>query len=94
MSEPLPLDALAKLARLSLASDERATLAADLARVVGLLDALAAVDVSGAEPLAHPNEPALALRADVVTETDRHAEFLARAPEAQGGFFLVPKVIE
>ena len=94
MSDPLPLDALAKLARLELDEAERARLGEDLSRVVDLLDALARVDVDGVAPLAHPHEPKLQLREDVVTETDASAAFLARAPEAQGGFFLVPKVIE
>jgi hypothetical protein len=34
------------------------------------------------------------LRADVVTESDRADALLALAPEARGGFYLVPKVIE
>lgn len=94
MSDPLPLDALAKLARLELDDSERARLGEDLARVVALLDELARVAVDAVAPLAHPHDPELALRADAVTETDTAAAFLARAPEAQGGFFVVPKVIE
>ena len=94
MTDSLPLDSLARLARLELDAVEREHLAHDLARVVGLLDELKRVDVENVAPLAHPHEPVLALREDVVTETDRSEAFLALAPEAQGGFFLVPKVIE
>ena len=94
MSDQIPLDQLARLARLELREDERARLREDLTQVVGLLDELARVDVADVTPLAHPHEPVLALRADEVTESDRSEAFLALAPEAQGGFFLVPKVIE
>ena len=94
MSDQIPLDQLARLARLELREDERARLHEDLSQVVSLLDELARVDVGHVAPLAHPHEPVLALREDLVTESDGSAEFLARAPEAQGGFFLVPKVIE
>ena len=94
MSDSVPLDTLAKLARLELGADERDRLQRDLTQVLGLLDELARVDVANVAPLAHPHEPTLALREDVVTESDRSEAFLARAPEAQGGFFLVPKVIE
>jgi aspartyl-tRNA(Asn)/glutamyl-tRNA(Gln) amidotransferase subunit C len=34
------------------------------------------------------------LREDIVTEGNIRAEVLANAPEAQHGFFAVPKVIE
>jgi len=34
------------------------------------------------------------LRDDRVTETDRREDFLALAPQAEDGLYLVPKVIE
>jgi aspartyl-tRNA(Asn)/glutamyl-tRNA(Gln) amidotransferase subunit C len=36
----------------------------------------------------------LALRDDVVTETDQHERFQQEAPAVSGGLYLVPKVIE
>jgi aspartyl-tRNA(Asn)/glutamyl-tRNA(Gln) amidotransferase subunit C len=62
--------------------------------VLGLADQLAAADVAGVEPMAHPHEQALAWRDDVVTESDRADTFLALAPDARGGLYVVPKVIE
>ncbi len=59
-----------------------------------LADQLGAAQIDGVEPLAHPHEQALAWRADAVTEPDRADAFLALAPEARGGLYLVPKVIE
>ena len=85
---------VARLARLSVPEGDVAPLADELNRVLALADQLAAADVSGIEPMAHPHEQALAWRADVVTEKDRADEFLALAPDARGGLYVVPKVIE
>ncbi len=85
---------IARLARLAIAEGELATVAAELGRLLELADRLAAADVAGIEPLAHPHDQALAWRADAVTETDHADALLALAGEARGGFYLVPKVIE
>ena len=85
---------VARLARLSVPDGDAAHLAEELNRVLALADQLAAVDVAGIEPMAHPHEQGLTLRADVVTEPDRADEFLALAPDARGGLYVVPKVIE
>ena len=84
---------MARLARLAAAEEELPRLAAELGRVLELADQLA---VTGAniEPMAHPHEQTLAWRADAVTETDRADALLALAPDARGGLYLVPKVIE
>ena len=63
-------------------------------RVVALLDSLARASVEGVEPLAHPLELSVRLREDVVTEGDRSDELLALAGESQGGYYLVPRVID
>ena len=86
--------AVARLARLSVPESAVAPLADELNRVLGLADQLSAADVSNIEPMAHPHEQALEWRADVVTERDRADEFLALAPDARGGLYVVPKVLE
>jgi aspartyl-tRNA(Asn)/glutamyl-tRNA(Gln) amidotransferase subunit C len=85
---------IARLARLAVPESELPDIAADLSRVLHLADALAAVDTGGVEPMAHPHEQPLRWRDDAVTERDRADELLALAPDARGGYFLVPKVIE
>jgi aspartyl-tRNA(Asn)/glutamyl-tRNA(Gln) amidotransferase subunit C len=85
---------IARLARLSLPDAELDTVAAELARVIDLFDELAAANVENLAPLAHPLDVTVTLRDDVATEPDRSAELLALAPESQGGYYLVPKVIE
>ena len=85
---------LVRSGRLSVADADMAHVADELNRVLGLADQLAAAEVGGVEPMAHPHEQALAWRADRVTEGDRADAFLALAPDARGGLYVVPKVIE
>ena len=85
---------IARLARLSVSDADIPHLGDELGRVLGLADQLAGADVAGVEPMAHPHEQALAWRDDVVTEPDRADAFLALAPDARGGLYVVPKVIE
>ena len=85
---------IARLARLAIDETDLDTLGIELGRVLDLADRLAAADTAGVEPMAHPHEQTLVWRADAVTEGDRADTLLALAPEARGGFYLVPKVIE
>lgn len=85
---------IARLARLAVAESAIEHLAGELNGVLGLADQLAAADVAGVEPMAHPYAQALAWREDKVTEPDRADAFLALAPDARGGLYVVPKVIE
>ena len=85
---------IARLARIAVADDELSALAGELGRVLELADQLAGAQIDGVAPLAHPHEQTLAWRDDVVTESDRAETFLALAPDARAGLYLVPKVIE
>ena len=85
---------IARLARLAAAETDIGRLVGELDGVLGLADQLAAADVAGVEPMAHPHAEALAWREDKVTEPDRADAFLALAPDARGGLYVVPKVIE
>jgi aspartyl-tRNA(Asn)/glutamyl-tRNA(Gln) amidotransferase subunit C len=85
---------IARLARLAISDSELPALANELGRVLELADHLASADIAGVEPMAHPHAQALVWRDDAVTESDRADALLALAPEARGGFYLVPKVIE
>lgn len=94
MIDDATLDHLGRLARLAIDPAERPRLAADLERILGLFERLEALSLDEVAPLAHPHDQAVALRADTVTETDQAERLLALARESQGGYYLVPKVIE
>jgi aspartyl-tRNA(Asn)/glutamyl-tRNA(Gln) amidotransferase subunit C len=85
---------IAKLARIAMSDAEIERLAPELNNILGWVEQLGEVNTDGVEPLTAVIDQKLRLRDDVVTEGNIRDEILANAPEAQHGFFAVPKVIE
>ncbi|QJR13056.1 Glutamyl-tRNA(Gln) amidotransferase subunit C [Usitatibacter rugosus] len=85
---------IAHLARLELSAAEAEAMQAQMNSILAMVDQMSAVDTKGVEPMSHPQEVTQRLRDDVVTEPDRRDDFLALAPQAEDGLYLVPKVIE
>lgn len=88
------IEKLAELSRLEIPAAESADVLTKLSAVVGLVNELQAVDTAGVQPMAHPLEQTQRLRADVVTEQDRHELYQRNAPLVERDLYLVPKVIE
>ena len=88
------VEKIAHLARLGLTESEIPQTTATLNNILGLTDAMQAVDTTGIEPLTHPLEATQRLRADTVTEQNQRDAYQAVAPAVENGLFLVPKVIE
>ncbi len=88
------VEKIAHLARLGLNDTDLPQTTATLNSILGLIDAMQAVDTEGVEPLAHPLEATQRLRADVVSETNQREAYQAIAPAVENGLYLVPKVIE
>lgn len=90
---------IAKLARIAMSEDDIAAMVPELNNILGWVEQLGEVDVTGVEPMTAVIPNALRLRADVVdadplTGGGVRDAVLANAPAAQHGFFGVPKVIE
>jgi aspartyl-tRNA(Asn)/glutamyl-tRNA(Gln) amidotransferase subunit C len=85
---------VAKLARIAMSDAEVDALVPELNQILGWVDQLATVDTEGVEPLTAVIEQKLRLRDDVVDDGDVRDKVLLNAPDAQHGFFAVPKVIE
>ena len=85
---------IARLARIAMSDAEIAALAPELNNILGWVEQLGEVDTDGVEPLATIIDQKLRLREDAVTDGDCRADVLANAPNAEHGFFAVPKVIE
>ena len=85
---------IAHLARLQISAEEAAHYAQELSRILGLIEQMNAVDTEGVQPMAHPSESPLRLRADEISEVDQREKFQAIAPAVEAGLYLVPKVIE
>jgi aspartyl-tRNA(Asn)/glutamyl-tRNA(Gln) amidotransferase subunit C len=85
---------VAKLARIRVAEDDLAALAGDLSGILGFMEQLNEVDVTGIEPMTSVTPMRLRRRADVVTDGGIQDQILKNAPDAREGFFAVPKVVE
>lgn len=85
---------IARLARIAVTDAEVEALAPELSNILGWVEQLAEVDVSGVEPMTAVIPNILRLRPDVVTDGGKSDDVLANAPLAEHGFFAVPKVIE
>lgn len=85
---------IAMLARIRTPDDELDHLANELSTIIGWVEQLAEVNTDGVEPMAGVSDIALPRRPDAVTDGDRLDQVLANAPDAEGNFFTVPKVIE
>lgn len=85
---------IAKLARIAMSDAEVEALAPELNNILGWVEQLGEVNTDEVEPLATVIDQKLRLRDDVVTDGDCREAVLLNAPDAQHGFFAVPKVIE
>ncbi len=85
---------IAKLARIRVNDAELATLQTELNAILGYVEQLNEVDVTGIEPLSGGAQMAMRLRDDSCTDGNIAEEILANAPDRIGNFFAVPKVVE
>ncbi|RHW17037.1 Asp-tRNA(Asn)/Glu-tRNA(Gln) amidotransferase subunit GatC [Sphingomonas gilva] len=85
---------IASLARIRIDDAQAEALAPELNNILGWIEQLGEVDVSGVEPMTAVIPNHLRLRDDVVTDGNVRDKVLANAPQAEHGFFTVPKVIE
>jgi aspartyl-tRNA(Asn)/glutamyl-tRNA(Gln) amidotransferase subunit C len=98
---------VADLAHLELTAEERARMLKDLNSILGYIERLNQLDTSNVEPMAqvasrygvsrdaNPGEAfAYAMRSDELVPCLPHEDAMKNAPQTDGTFFKVPKVIE
>lgn len=87
---------VANLARLRLDETEVEKLQAEINGILGWIEQLQAVDTDGVEPMAGGSPVAVALRwrKDEVTDGGQADAVLRNAPDREGEYFGVPKVVE
>ena len=92
------VERVAELAHLELAPEETAGMLRDLNAILDYVAELNELDTEGVAPLAQVNELGGAgppvPRVDVIEPSLDRAAVMAQAPETDGAFFKVPKVIE
>ncbi len=91
---PEEVPKISHLARLGIDDEAISGYAQNLSEIIALVEQMDAVDTTGVEPMAHPQDLTQRLRADVVTERNQREAFQAIAPQTEAGLYLVPQVIE
>jgi aspartyl-tRNA(Asn)/glutamyl-tRNA(Gln) amidotransferase subunit C len=85
---------VAKLARIKVDATDLPALAGEFNAILGFIDQLSEVDVTGVEPMTSVTPMRLKRRVDAVTDGDLQVKVIANAPDVREGFFAVPKVVE
>ena len=98
MSDPkITLDEVehvARLARLALVPDEKARMRSQLDAILAYVGQLQAIDTAGVPPTAHVLPLANVMRDDEIRPSYPPSAMLANAPEPDGAFFRVPRILE
>ena len=92
VDKPL-VEHLAHLSRLHVAPDKMDQLVTDMQDLVRFVEKLNELDTTGTEPLMHMGNSQNVLRPDVMGGSISREEALRNAPDQNGTFIKVPKVI-
>ena len=84
---------VAKLARLNLPDDKIATYTGQLESILGYVSQLEEVDTTGVPETTRAVEVTNVTRQDGVNPTPVREEILNQAPQREGDFFRVPKIL-
>ncbi|MHA4812459.1 Asp-tRNA(Asn)/Glu-tRNA(Gln) amidotransferase subunit GatC [Flavitalea flava] len=87
------IDNLSNLARLQFNAAEKEEIKKDLQKMIHFVEKLQELDTAGVEPLLHMSPEINVLREDKLQGSVSHQQALANAPESDGEYFSVPKVI-
>ena len=96
MSDKLTIEDVrhvAKLSRLAIGDDKLPKLTSQLESILHYIDKISQVDMSGIEPMAHALPVQNVFRDDAVAPALPLEKVLQNAPDTDGPFFKVPKVI-
>ena len=85
--------AIATLARLEISSGQAVQLAAQMDDILGYMDKLNEIDTADVEPMYTPVDTPGVLRADEVAKDFERSDILKNAPETDGQYFIVPRIV-
>lgn len=88
------VERIAALARLRLTPQETTQLTCQLDAILSYMDQLNGLDTAGIEPFCHAGDENPVLREDIVVNRPDPEALLANAPDRDGTFFKVPKILE
>jgi aspartyl-tRNA(Asn)/glutamyl-tRNA(Gln) amidotransferase subunit C len=84
---------VAKLARLDLSPEKIEQYAGQLDDILAYMDKLSELDTASVDPMYTPVDHTTVLREDEVRKDFTRAEILRNAPETDGSFFIVPRIV-
>lgn len=90
---PQEVAKVAKLARLELTDEKVAQYSAQLGDILGYMDKLGELDTASVEPMYTPVDHTTVLREDEVKKLVPREDILKNAPETDGAFFIVPRIV-
>ena len=82
-----------RLARLDLTPEKIDQYAGQLDGILGYMDKLSELDTSSVEPMYTPVDHVSVMRDDVVRKDYSREDILKNAPETDGSFFIVPRIV-
>lgn len=85
---------VAHLARIAVTPEDAERMTGELNAILGFVEQLNEVDVTGVEPMTSVIPMDMKKRQDAVTDGGKAADIVANAPATEENFFLVPKVVE
>lgn len=85
---------VARLARIAVSPEDAERMTGELNAILGFVEQLNEVDISGVEPMISVTPMEMKKRQDAVTDGGKAADIVANAPTTEENFFLVPKVVE
>lgn len=88
------IERIANLARLEIKESEHDRILNDMNKIIGFMDKLNELDTSGVEPLIYMSEEKNVMRADVIKSEISAGDALLNAPDHDGRYFKVAKVID
>jgi aspartyl-tRNA(Asn)/glutamyl-tRNA(Gln) amidotransferase subunit C len=88
------IDYIAKLAKLEIAEDERESCREKLEAIFGYMQQLRQIDTEGVPITTHVLDLQNVFREDIPGETLPTEAALANAPESEGPYFKVPRIMD
>jgi len=85
---------IGRLARIRIEEGEVEKYQEELNAILGFVEQLGEVDVTGVEPMTSVTPMRLRRRDDVVSDGGYPDKIVANAPLSEDNFFMVPKVVE
>lgn len=85
---------VAHLARIALPEDDVVRMQTEINAMLGFVEQLNEVDVTGVEPMTSVMPMVMKKRPDVINDGADADAVVANAPQSEDNYFMVPKVVE